>query len=61
MYQYVWKNNSKRKTLYGRYCVILKRLKFNSAWVRFIDDNSIECVSRNALRVKKPPTGENYG
>jgi len=48
-YTYRWKNNLKRRELYGRACVVIARLKMNSAWVRF-EDGQEECVSRNALR-----------
>jgi hypothetical protein len=51
-YIYSWKNNSRRRGLFGRACVVIARLKMNSAWVRF-DDGLEECVSRNALRVNE--------
>lgn len=49
LYIYGWKNNSKRKTLYGRECRVVKRLKMNSAIVLFIDNGQFEVISRNAL------------
>ena len=49
-YVYGWKNNSKRKTLYGRECELIKRLKMNSIAVKFIDNGQVEIISRNALR-----------
>jgi hypothetical protein len=48
-YIYTWGNNSKRLTLKGRVCFILKRLSMNSALVEF-DGGQREVVSRNALR-----------
>ena len=53
LYIYRWKNNEKRATLYGRTCVILKRLAMNSALVLFTDTQQEEVVSRNALRRAK--------
>jgi len=48
-YIYGWKNNSKRKTLYGRECRLIMRLKMNSAAVVF-ENGQFEVISRNALR-----------
>lgn len=48
-YRYVWRNNAKRETLYGRRCRVLARLARNSAVVQF-EDGQREVVSRNALR-----------
>lgn len=49
-YRYAWKNNAKRKTLYGRRCHVLVRTKIcNSAMVEF-DHGQREIISRNALR-----------
>jgi hypothetical protein len=48
-YIYSWKNNSKRKTLYGRECKLIMRLKMNSAAVVF-ENGQFEIISRNALR-----------
>ena len=50
LYTYAWGNNAKRKTLQGRKCVVVQRLKMNSVIVRFEDTGEIEVVSRNALR-----------
>jgi hypothetical protein len=50
LYIYSWKNNEKRKSLYGRECIILRRLPMNSAMVKFIDNGQYEIISRNALR-----------
>ena len=47
---YSWGNNSKRAGLKGRRCRVLRRLRMNSAVVEFVDDGSVEVVSRNALR-----------
>lgn len=52
IYYYAWKNNEKRKTLYGRPCKIIMRLTMNSAIVEF-ENRQRECVSRNALRKAK--------
>lgn len=48
-YRYVWRNNAKRATLYGRLCRVLIRGGMNSALVEF-EDGQREIVSRNALR-----------
>lgn len=48
-YIYGWKNNSKRRTLYARKCKLIKRLKMNSAAVKF-ENGQFEVISRNALR-----------
>ena len=50
-YIYAWANNSKRRTLYGRTCKLIMRLKMNSAAVLF-DNGQFEVISRNALRRK---------
>jgi hypothetical protein len=49
-YRYVWGNNVKRAQLKGRVCELLFCSVGHSACVRFVDDGSIECVSRRALR-----------
>ena len=46
---YSWKNNSKRKSLYGRVCKVLAIGKMNSVQVQF-QDGSKEVVSRFALK-----------
>ena len=46
---YSWKNNEKRKLLYGKKCRIISRLKKNSIVVEF-EDGSRECVSAYSLR-----------
>lgn len=53
IYKYKWKNNEKRKTLYGRMCIILKVGKKNSILIEFIDNNQKEVVSRNSLQYIK--------
>jgi hypothetical protein len=54
-YYYAWKNNPKRKTLYGRKCRIVARGKMNSILIEF-EDGQRECVSRNAVRkIKATP------
>uniref|UniRef100_A0A6M3XH07 Uncharacterized protein n=1 Tax=viral metagenome TaxID=1070528 RepID=A0A6M3XH07_9ZZZZ len=50
VYRYVWKNNEKRRMLYGRHCRVLARGTMNSALVEFVDTGQRECISRNALR-----------
>jgi len=50
IYQYVWGNNSKRKTLKGRYCKVLKKGKKNSILIEFIDNKQQEIVSRYSVR-----------
>jgi hypothetical protein len=49
MYRFVWKNNPRRETLYGRACRVVTRGKMNSALVEF-ENGQREIVSRNALR-----------
>lgn len=49
-YRYGWKNNEKRRNLHCRHCIVLARMKMNSALVRFVDNGQEEVVSRNALR-----------
>ena len=48
-YIYKWRNNPKRATLYGRRCMVLARMKMNSALVRF-ENGQEEVISRNAIR-----------
>ena len=48
-YWYAWKNNPKRKTLYGRKFKVLVRGKMNSALVEF-ENGQKEVISRNAMR-----------
>jgi hypothetical protein len=49
-YIYSWANNPKRLTMKGRVCIVLIRGIMNSALIKFIDNDQIECVSRNSLR-----------
>lgn len=49
MYVYVWKNDPKRRTLYGRRCRVLARGSLNSCLVEF-ENGQREVISRNALR-----------
>ena len=52
IYFYAWRNNEKRKTLYGRRFRVICRSagrKPNSALVAF-EDGQREVISRNALR-----------
>ena len=51
-YLFCWANNEKRLTLYGRKCIVLARMKMNSALVRF-ENGQEEVISRNALRKVK--------
>ena len=46
---YRWKNNEKRKGLYGRECVVLVRGLMNSVLVEF-ENGDKEVVSRFAVR-----------
>jgi hypothetical protein len=46
---YVWKNNEKRATLYGRRCRVVVRGRMNSILIEF-EDGQREVVSRYALR-----------
>ena len=48
-YIYGWKNNAKRRTLYGRRCWVLAWGKMNSVLVEFEDGNK-EVISRHALK-----------
>jgi len=54
-YLYSWRNNSKRRELYGRRLRIIARFRMNSAWVEF-EDGQQECISRNAIRKAKNET-----
>jgi len=49
MFQYSWKNNEKRLTLYRRICRVVSRFALNSALVEF-ENGQREVISRNALR-----------
>lgn len=46
---FIWRNNEKRRSLYGKRCHVLARGKMNSALVEF-EDGTREIVGRNALR-----------
>jgi len=48
-YVYGWKNNPKRRTLYGKKCRVLVKGRMNSALVEF-EGGGREVISRNALR-----------
>jgi len=50
LYWYAWGNNSKRVTLKGRICMVLARMRKNTAVVEFVDCGQVEVISRNALR-----------
>lgn len=50
IYAFRWKNNPKRRSLYGKRCQILKRGKMNSVLVKF-EDNKKEIISRRALKL----------
>lgn len=52
-YYYAWKNNPKRRTLYGRRFKIISRGSMNSALVEF-ENGQREVISRNAIRKVKP-------
>lgn len=53
-YYYAWKNNEKRATLYKRACRVVARGKtMNSCLIEF-ENGQRECVSRNAIRRRKP-------
>jgi len=52
LYTYTWGNNSKRETLKGRECRIIKAMKANSIIVEFTDTGQREVISRRALRRK---------
>lgn len=49
-YIYNWGNNSKRKTLKGRFCFVIARGKKNSIAIEFLDNQQREVVSRNSIR-----------
>lgn len=51
-YVFVWKNNEKRATLYGRRLRVLARGAMNSALVEF-ENGQREVISRNAIRKVK--------
>jgi len=48
-YIYGWKNNAKRRALYGRPCWALAWGKMNSVLVEFEDGNK-EVISRRAIK-----------
>jgi len=48
-YTYSWRNNPKRRAMYGKQCKALAWGKKNSVLVEFEDGNK-EVISRNALR-----------
>ena len=52
-YRFAWGNNPKRKTLKGRRCRVLGRMKKNSIVIEF-ENGQQEVVSRNSIR--KVPT-----
>lgn len=49
LYLYAWGNNSKRSTLKGKTCRILKHGKMNSVLLEF-EDGQREISDRRALR-----------
>ncbi|WP_296898204.1 hypothetical protein [Thiohalocapsa sp.] len=51
VYRYAWGNNSKRKHLNGRLCIIEATGALGSVQIRFLDNDQREIVSRRALRV----------
>ncbi len=53
-YVYTWKNNIKRKSLFGKKCRALAWGKKNSVLVQF-EDGRKEVISRNALRRSHEP------
>ena len=56
IYLYCWRNNEKRKTLYGRRCRVIHRGRPNSALVEF-ENGHREVISRNALRRVRETNG----
>jgi len=52
-YVYRWKNNEKRKTLYGKFCKIVKQCSKNSVVVQF-EDGGKEIVSRYSIQLIIP-------
>lgn len=48
-HRYAWRNNAKRKTLYGRWCRIICSGAMNSVLIEF-ENGQREIVSRRALR-----------
>lgn len=49
-YVYAWGNNSKRATMKGRECELLRKLSRGSALIRFVDTGQQEVTSIRALR-----------
>lgn len=49
-YIFGWKNNPKRKTMYGRECKLLACMKRDSVVIEFIDNGQVEVTDRKALR-----------
>lgn len=58
LYYFAWGNNSKRETMKGRTCRILKHGKKNGIMIEFIDTGQREIVSRNSVRQIKPDAKE---
>lgn len=50
VYEYVWGNNEKRKTMKGRLCKIVEHLGFHSILIEFLDNGQREVISLNAIR-----------
>ena len=49
---YAWKNNDKRKQMYGKSCIILARGTQNSRLIQF-ESGDCEIVSGNSIRKLK--------
>ena len=50
LYRFCWRNNERRREMYGRVCRVVCRGAMNSAMIEFTDNGQREVVSRNALR-----------
>lgn len=58
MYRYAWRNNAKRRGMFGRPCRIVAAGRLNNVEIEFADNGQREVVSRRALRGVQETTGE---
>jgi len=59
LYRYVWKNNSKRASFYGRTCRLIARGSRNTVELEFLDNGERTFTSGNSIRKLKGPRMEN--
>jgi len=51
IYEYQWKNNAKRATMFGRSCRIIATGKAQRVHIEFLDNGQREYTTRKALRL----------